>query len=74
LRLDELVSLAGLLRLLFFQTMSALSPLFYRKCKIHLSWLIEIVEEKTRGKITNEDQCRGISKGKKGGGFMMQFI
>jgi hypothetical protein len=33
--------------------MSALSPLFYRKCKIHLSWLIEIVEEKTRGKITD---------------------
>jgi hypothetical protein len=25
----------------------------YRKCKIHLSWLIEIVEEKTRGKITD---------------------
>jgi len=33
--------------------MSALSPLFYRKCNIHLSWLIEIVEEKTRGKITD---------------------
>jgi len=53
LRLAELVTLAGLLRLLFFQTVSALSPLFYRKCKIHLSWLIEIVEEKTRGKITD---------------------
>ena len=85
----SLVSLAGLLRLLFFQTMSALSPLLskrvvssnrlprflfffvtkkqvkcismefsYRKRKIHLSWLIEIVEEKTRGKITDRSPSK----------------
>jgi hypothetical protein len=70
LRLDELVSLAGLLRLLFFQTMSALSPLFYRKCKIHLSmsWLIEIVEEKTRGKIIN-----GLKKQEKIKSLVLSF-